>query len=269
MTRDHKLLAIWCAAAVIALAVAGYLLSVRGGDLAAARDKGAALHQDYLALYPDQGTPAADVLASMQRLRDHQDKARTEAEGQLIGTLPDEYQRSDVTEASSRMRDDLSALKQRGERLKIALPAQLPFESSGFDQAKVSLQLAQLYLYKQVLDLGMDAGVTKVSSVKEGKSHRDASGIYAVLTCEFAFEGNYEALSQLLVALRAKHAAGMGVRDVKLSQGAQSGQGAITVSLLTANNPQWQLALEGVAPAKTGAGATPNQSGRRSRLGGG
>ena len=266
MTHEQKLLAIWCAGALITLVVAGYLIASRGDDLEAARVKGAALHEDYRKLYPDQGVAAADALAAIKRLRDHQEQARAEGERQLVGALPDEYQRSDVTEASSRMRADLSALKQRGERLKIALPAQLPFETSGFDQTKVSLQLAQLYLYKQVLDLCMDAGVTRVTGVRDGRSHRDASGVYAVLTCEFVLEGNFESLSQLIVALRAKHPAGLGVRDCKLSQAAQTGQCTLMASLLTANNPQWQLGVEGTPAIKSGAGAGTRVN--RSRLDG-
>ncbi len=269
MTREQKLLALWCVGAVIALAAVAFLFSSRGSELDATRAKAAALHEDYRALYPDQGVAAEETLTVIKRMRDHQELARTEAERQLVGALPDEYQRSDVTEASSRMRADLSALKQRAERLKIALPAQLPFETSGFDQAKVSLQLAQLYLYKQVLELCMDAGVSRVSGVRDGRSHRDLTGVYAVLTCEFVLEGNYESLSQLLLALRAKHAAGLGVREVKLSQATQSGQCTLVASLLTANQPQWELAPEGAPAGKSPAGGTPAQPGRRSRLGGG
>jgi len=267
MTRDQKLLIIWCTAAAIVLGVVATLFSSRGSELDAARTKATGLHREYLTLYPDAGVPASESLAVGERLRDHQEQARTDAERDLVGVLPEDYQRSDVTEASSRMRADLGALKQRAERQKIALPASLPFESSGFDQTKVSLQLAQLYLYKQVLDLCMDAGITRVSTVKEGKCHRDASGVYAVLTCEFAIDGNFEALSQVINGLRAKHAIGLGVRDLKLSQGAQSGQCSLTASLLTANNPQWKLEAEG-APAKAaGVPGTPPR--RRSALSGG
>lgn len=268
MTHQQKLLAIWCGAALIALAVVGYLFSSRAGDLEATRTKATALHADYLTLYPEQGVGADEALAGLKRLRDHQEQARADAERQLVGALPEDYQRSDVTEASSRMRADLGALKQRGERQKIPLPTGLPFENSGFDQNKVSLQLAQLHLYKQVLDLCMDAGVARVSSVREGKNHRDPTGVYAVLTCEFAVEGNYEALSQLLLALRGKHALGLGVRELKLGQVGQAMQCTLVASLLTANNPQWQLTVENATPVKPGA-ATPTQPGRRSRLGGG
>ena len=268
MTHAQKLLAIWCAAALITLAVVGYLFSSRADDLETVRTRAAALHADYLALYPEQGVGAGEALAGIKRLREHQEQARADAERQLVGTLPEDYQRSDVTEASSRMRADLGALKQRSERQKIPLPAGLPFENSGFDQSKVSLQLAQLHLYKQVLDVCMDAGVARVSSVREGKSHRDPSGVYAVLTCEFAVEGNFEALSQLLLALRGMHGLGLGVRELKLGQVGQAMQCTLVASLLTANNPQWQLTLENTAPVKPGV-VPPTQPVRRSRLGGG
>lgn len=266
MTREQKLLALWCAGAAIALIVAGAVFASRGGDLAEARTKAASLHADYRRLYPDQGTTAEEARAALEQLGRRQKEALDDAERELVGTLPEEYQRSDVTEASSRMRADLGALKQRAERQKIALPGTLPFESTGFDQAKVSLQLAQLYLYRQVLDLCMDAGVTRIGAVRPARSHRDASGVYAILTCEFAVEGNYESLSQLLVALRAKHGAGLGVRELKLGQqAAQAMQCTLVASLLTANNPQWQLGPED-APAPKAATTRPQL---RTRLGGG
>ena len=269
MTHDQKLLAIWCAGAGVVLLVIGLLFASRDAELDATRAKADALHADYLQLYPEQGTTAEEALAGLKRLRDHQEQARASAERDLLGMLPEEYQRGDVTEASSRLRADLGALKQRAERQKIVLPKVLPFESTGFDQAKVSLQLAQLYLYRQVLDLCMDASVASIDTVtvREGRGHRDPSGVYAVLTCEFAIAGNYESVSQLLIALRAKHGAGLGVRELKLSQqAAQTMQCTLVASLLTANNPQWQLGAENApAAAKTGAAAPA----RRTRQGGG
>jgi hypothetical protein len=267
MTRDLKLLAIWCGASALALAILAILFSSRAAELEAARTKATQLHADYAALYPEAGVGADEALVTVKRLRDHQEQARGDAERALIGELPDEYQRSDVTEASSRLRADLGALKQRAERQKTALPGSLPFEG-GFDPERVSLQLAQLYLYKQVLELCMDSGIGRIGSVKEGRSYRDPTGLYAVVTCEFALDANFDAVSQLLAALRARHESGLGLRDLKLSLGAQGGACALVASLLTANNPQWKLSPDGtVAPKPESGTAAPAT--RRSRTGGG
>lgn len=272
MTRDQQQLAIWCGGGVALLIIAGLVFGMRAGTLGESRAKADGLYEDYRKLYPDQGTPADEALKAAQLLRDHQGQARKEAESRLVATLPADYQRSGVNDAAAKLGSDVTALKQRAERQKITLPTALPYES-GLDQdpAKSSLQLANLYLYKQVLDTCMDAGVTKVVSVKDGKSHRDASGLYAVVTCEIAVEGSYEALAALLDSLRAKHEAGIGVRELRLSQGQQACSAAITTSLLTINNPAWQLAAEAGSPAKRPAATAtaPAEQPKRSRLGGG
>lgn len=267
MTRDHRQAAIWGGAAALLLIIAGVLFSSRAGTLAEATAKADALYADYRRLYPEQGMPADEALASVRLLRDHQAQARSEAEKQLVATLPSEYQRSGVSDAASTLGRDVNALKQRAERQRITLPSALPY-ITGLDQdpAKSSLQLANLYLYRQVLDLCMDAGVTTVKAVKEGKSHRDLSGLYAVVTCELTVEGSYEALTALLDNLRAKHDSGIGIRELRLAQAESSCTATLVTSLLTLNNPAWQLAPAGESERRPAAGEPPP---RRTRLGGG
>ena len=272
MTRDQQQLAIWCGAAAVLLIVAGVVFSTRGTGLEESRTKADALYGDYRKLYPDQGIPADEAMKLVQLQKDHQAQARKDAESRLVATLPIEYQRSGVNDAAAKLGSDITALKQRAERQKIVLPSALPYES-GLDQepAKSSQQLATLFLYKQVLDTCMDSGVTKVKSVKEGKSHRDASGLYAVLTCDIAVEGTYEALSALLDNLRTKHDAGIGIHDVHFTQGSQQCTIDMTTSLIIVSNPAWQLAPEGGAPRRptTGAAAPAAEPVKRTRLGGG
>lgn len=276
MTRDQQQLAIWCGAAVVALAVCGWILSSRSVGLEESRAKADALYTDYRKLYPDQGTPADEALREVTRLRDHQAQARKDAETGLVAVLPADYQRSGVNDASSKLGSDVTALKQRAERQRIALPAKLPYEAGlETDPARASLQLANLYLYRQVLDACMDVGVAKINDVKEGKGYRDMSGLYAVITCDVTIEGSYDALTGLLDHLRSKHASGIGVRELRLTHGQQICTATVGASLLTVNNPAWQLpAIAPTVPRKGSATnvptATPTETQpRRSRLGGG
>jgi len=272
MTRDQQQLAIWCGGAAALLIVAGVVFSMRATTLDESRAKADALYTDYRSLYPDQGTPADEAMKLVQLQKDHQAQARKDAESRLVATLPLEYQRSGVTDAAAKLSSDVTSLKQRAERQKIVLPSALPYEI-GLDQepGKSSQQLATLFLYKQVLDTCMDSGVTKVTSVKEGKGYRDDSGLYAVLTCDIAVEGTYEALSTLLDNLRTKHDVGIGIRDLHFAQGTQQCTIAMTTSLITVNNPAWQLAPQGGPPRRppTGTATPPAEPVKRPRLGGG
>ncbi|MBA3684351.1 MAG: hypothetical protein H0W72_03835 [Planctomycetes bacterium] len=267
MSQAQKILAIWCAGAVLVLVVFGVLLGIRGEELDTQRAKAATLHGEYLGMYPAQGEPAKDAQHRLKRLTDIQQLALKDAETALVPALPGDYQPTDINRASDRVRADLASLKQRAERQKIALPAALPFETGlDSDDGKRALQLAQFYLYKQVLGIAMDCGVPRIGLVKEGKASRDASGTYAVITCDFTIEAPYAAAAQLLTSMREAHGQGIGLRDLVLSQGKDGNTASFSASLITVNNPAWQLGSDGAAPAK-GAGAAPATR-TRSRLGG-
>ncbi len=270
MTRHQQMLAIWGGGALVVLIVAGVILSGRADRLATARAEAERLHGAYQRLYPAEGRPSREALDAGKRLRDHQAQALKEAEEALIATLPDDYRRTDVNQTGSRLSADLASLRQRAQRQKVALPAQLPFER-GFDsdEAKRSLQLAQLYVYRTLLDLSMDSGVTRVSEVREGVPYRNASSTYAVLPCEIGVDGNYEAIVQLIDTLRARHEGGFGVRDLKLVQGPQGVQATILATFLTLHDPAWDLHPISGVPARVGTIPASDAGGRRPRLGGG
>lgn len=287
MTRDQRILAIWGGAAAAGCIAAFVVLSMRAGTLEELRAKAETLHRDYTALYPREGVPIEEAKRSAALLREHQEQALKEADDRLVVTLPDEYQVAGVIEASARVRNDIAGLKQKAERQKVTLPPQLPFES-GVVADKVGIQLAQVYLYRQVLDLCMDNGVGWIRALKEGGAFRDASGTYAVVTCEFTIEASDTAMAQLLLALRQRHdvkveprapgeppmpLGGIGIRSLKLAQSQQGREATIVASLITVNNAAWQLPVDGgpvrgasaTAPASTTTPPAPT----RSRLSGG
>lgn len=287
MTKDQQILLIWCAGALVVLVVAGVLLSGGAGSLETVRSEADQLHGTYTELYPDEGRPSQEALTAARRIGEHQADERKRAESTLVAALPDDYRRTDVNQAGSRLSADLAALKQRAQRQKIALPASLPFEG-GFDpdETKRSLQLAQLHLYRSVADLVMDSGITRILTIKEGTPYRDASGTFAVIPCEFTVEGSYDAIVSLLDGMRARHESGFGIRDLKLTQAAQNVGATFLATVIVVNEPAWQLAaVSSTAPTgrgspsrpavtpqpASGGGETPVPEGgrRSSRLGGG
>lgn len=287
MTKDQQILLIWCGGALVGLVVAGVLLSGGAGSLEAVRSEADQLHAKYSELYPDEGRPSQEALAVARRMGEHQADERKRAEAALVAALPDDYRRTDVNQAGSRLSADLAALKQRAQRQKIGLPASLPFEG-GFDpeEARRSLQLAQLYLYRSITDLVMDTGITRILGIKEGAAYRDESGTFAVIPCEFVVEGSYDAIVALLDGMRSRHEGGFGIRDLKMTQAAQNVSATFLATMIVVNDPAWQLtAVSSVTPTgRSGGGTRPAttpqptsggsetapEGGRRSsRLGGG
>ncbi len=271
MTKEQQILAIWGGGALVALIAAWIFLSGRADNLATVSGEAASLHQNYEKLYPEKGRPSQEALDAGKLLRDHQALALTTAEKSLIATVPEEYRRTDVNQAGSRLSSDLATLRQRAQRQKVTLPAQLPFERGlEADEGKRALQLTQLFVYKTVVELAMDAGFSRITAIKEGIPYRDASSTYAVVPCELSISGNYEAVVQLLDTLRAQHTQGLGVRDLKLVQESQGVQATLLVTCMTLNDPVWGLNAAAAPAAAGGRSATPDAgSNRRPLLGGG
>jgi hypothetical protein len=274
MTRDQIQLAAWGGGGLVLLIIAGVILSSRAGLLEQVRSEATQLHGQYTTLYPNDGRPSQEALTAAERLQDHQTQALKDAEEKLVAVLPDDYRRTDVNQAGSRLSADLASLKQRAQRQKIAIPQELPFEK-GFDaeEGRRSLQLAQLFLYHSAIGLIMDSGITRITNVSMGTGYRDESGTYAVLPCEFVLEGNYEAFVQVVDTLREHHDQGFGIRDIKLTQGPQAVQGTLLITMITICEPVWELpAISGtiVRSGVRGAAtpARPESKGRESRLGG-
>jgi hypothetical protein len=269
MTSDQKLLGVWGGGALALIVVGRIVLGSRADSLAENKNKAQDLHRRYEALYPAEGMTAAEADQKLGRLVEHQKKATEQAENFLVPNLPKEYEISDLGSASSQASAELDTLTQRAQRQKVELPTSLPFKG-GLDQDedKRSIQLAQLYLYRKVLDLLMDVGIKKVDTVTTGKSTRDPSGNYAVATCEFAFTAEYQSCQQLLMQLLNCHEIGIGLREIDIEQSKDGSQKVrLVASLLMVNRPSWNLPVE-AAPVATRAsadGAAPARPGRATR----
>jgi hypothetical protein len=270
MTPDQKLLAMWGGGALAIILIGGFILGGRADSLAENKGKALDLHRRYAALYPAEGMTAADAELKLGRLVEHQKRATEQAENFLVPNLPKEYEISDQNRASSLANQDLVELTQRAQRQKVELPASLPFKS-GLDQEEDerSLQLAQLYLYRTVLNVLMDVGVTKIESVSTGKSTRDSSGNYAVVTCQFSFTAEYQSCQQLLMQMLNCHEIGIGLRAIDIEQSKDASQKVrMTASLLLVNRASWNLPVEAAPVAARGVsteGAAPTRPGRITR----
>jgi|GEM_PF-2705405 len=270
MTKEQQVLAMWGGGALVVLIAVWIFLGGRAENLTIISGEAATLHQSYAKLYPEEGRPSREALEAGKLLRDHQTQALTTAEKSLIATVPEDYRRTDVNQAGSRLSADLATLRQRAQRQKVALPAQLPFERGlEADEGKRALQLTQLFVYKTVLELAMDAGFSRITAIKEGVPYRDASSTYAVVPCEISVDGNYEAVVQLLDTLRARHTQGLGVRDLKLVQGAQGVQATLLMTFITLHDPVWGLTAAAAPAAAGGRGSTPTAGTRPGPLLGG
>lgn len=257
MTRDQQLLAAWGGGALVALIVAGLWISSRADDLATTRGEAERSHARYRALYVDGAGPlsAEQGLAQAADLAERQEAELRTAEAALVPKLAQPYQPASLNDAAAQVTRDYSRIKQVAQSRGVKLQQNLPFETGiDADDAKRALQLAQLSLIAKTLDLALEHGAKEISSVSVDRagSFRDASGTYATLICEISVFGTYQGSEGLLQALRARHGEGIGVRGVDLEQSDQDLQRMrLTVSLLTANNPAWQLPEEGKAAKAT------------------
>lgn len=258
VTLEQKMLAIWGGGAFIVIIAGWMIIGSRAEALEQSKATAAGLYQKYQSLYPAEGMPVPDAEQKLGRLADHQKKALAQAEQFLVPDLPKEYQIPDLGSASAQVRTELATLTQNAQRQKIELPT-LPFQKGLSAEAdKRSLELAQLYLMRKVLDAVMDVGIAKVTNVTEGRHTRDPSGNYAVITCEVDCVADYQASQQLLLHLLNCHEIGIGVRDVAIEQNKDGSQKVhVSASLLTANDPAWQLpaAAGPAAPAQASGGA--------------
>ncbi len=272
MTPEQRTLAIWGGGALVVLVGAGFWLSSGAGTLDQRRGEATAQHARYQKLYPADGTPGADATAAAERLRDHQTAELAKSEARLVPDLPADYLRTDVSEATERVNKDYEAVRKRAAREQVQLSDQLPLRD-GLDQDadKRGMQLAQLYLVRQVLDVCLEAEVREIGAVDLGKPTQDASGTYAVLPATFRVKASFAAVQKLLEDMRVAHDRGIGVAQIELIHDDSGVESLLlTANLITGIRSGWKLGpAEPARATGGGGGAAPRtRTTTRTRSGG-
>jgi hypothetical protein len=241
MTPDQRALAVWGGGGGACVILGCVVLFMRGGTLSELIPRATALHAGYTKLYhpdrPTDGVPAAEALQEAMRTKERQESELRRAEAVLVPELPKPYVATGVNAGSATIHADHAMMRSRSQSQSIPLPATLPLDGGlDKDEAKQAIQLAQLYLYRAVVDQCFDAGVSKITAITPGGSEADPSGSYLILTCDFDIEASYEAGQQLLQNLLQAHKSGIGVKAVGIDQAREGKQKLkVTASLLTAN----------------------------------
>nr|MBA3845940.1 hypothetical protein [Planctomycetota bacterium] len=219
------------------------------------------------------GLAAAEATAVAERLRDHQAAELAKTESRLVPDLPSEYLKTDVSDAMSRVNKDYEEVRKRAAREQVQLSDQLPLRALHDDAEMRGLQLAQLYLIRQVLDVCLEAEVREIGNVDLGKPAQDPTGTYAVLSATFRVKASFASVQKLLEGLRLAHDRGIGVAQVELSHDDSGIESlVVTASLITGVRSGWKLdpveAVRGGAGGTGGGGAAPRTRPTRSRSGG-
>jgi hypothetical protein len=264
MTPDQRTLAIWGGGLAAGVIIGWIILDVvRGEELATSSTRAANLGKEYVQLYPENGMAIEEATGTWKRLMEHQQAALTEAEASMVPPLPREYRETDLNSGAAQVHNDLQYLKQKAQRQQVTLPGTLPFEEGLSDNANQRLlQLAQLYLYRNLLDTCMDAGVTRINSLKAEVGPCDPQSKYALMLCTVDQDLPWDRASQLLADLnQTQNRKGYGVRGMSIEH-TPSGNEKVTlqVSLMTANNPAWNLRPDSAPtqlPTGQGGGTQP------------
>jgi uncharacterized protein YqkB len=274
MTPDQTTLAIWGGGLLGGLIVGCTILfSVRGSVYEERQTLAHNLGQEYEKLYPSEGMAIEEAISTWKRLMEHQQAALKDAETSLVPALPRSYLETDLSSGSAQVHTDLQYLKQKAQRTQVRLPATLPFEEGlSADANQRLLQLAQLFLYRNVIDTCIEAGITKINSVKVETGPCDPQGKYAVLQCLIDLDMNWDRTSQLLADLnQTQNRKGYGVRNLSIEHDRSGNEKvSISVSLLTANNPAWGLRPDSAAsqlPTAPAGGGTAPAGGSGNRFG--
>lgn len=277
MTPDQRTLAIWGGGLAAGLIIGWIVLDVvRGETLRESAALAASLGQEYEKLYPETGMAIEEATGTWKRLMEHQQAALLDAEKSMVPELPREYLETDLNSGAARVHADLQYLKQKAQRQQVRLPGTLPFEEGLNENANQRLlQLAQLYLYRNLLDTCMEAGVTRINTIKTESGPTDPQGKYALLLCTLDLDMPWDRTSQLLADLnQTQNRKGYGVRSVSIEHDRSGNEKVnLVVSLITANNPAWGLRPDS-APTQLPTGQPGDKpatgtGGRFNRFGGG
>ena len=266
MTNETRTIAMWGGIAGAVAIVGLAFISWRSGVLTDQRSRTTHLATDLAAAQP-AGVRLDQQLTAVQHSGQEQSKALDAASAALAPELKAEYRSSDLTSAANRVATDLKALRQRADRTGVKLPASLPLESGlDADETVRQMQLAQLELYRLSLDILMESGVQRITSLQPGRNWADPSGAYAIMTAEIDIEAPYEVIQATLQNLVAAHKQGLGVRGVSLvptpGRPEAPQRSRLAVSLILPNQSAWKLTPEKSAnplkPAASSSNPPPN-----------
>jgi hypothetical protein len=268
MTPDQLIIAKWGGGLLAGLIVGSIVLhSVRGATFEERDAHAKMLGEEYVKLYPAEGMAIEEATATWTRLKEHQQAALKDAEASMVPILPRGYMETDLSSGAAQVHADLQYLKQKAQRTQVKLPGTLPFEEGlSPDANQRLLQLAQLYLYRNVLDTCMEAGIMKINSVKVETGPTDPQQKYALLLCAIDLDMPWDRTSQLLADFnQTQNRKGYGVRSASIEHDRSGNQRvSLTISLMTANNPAWGLRPDSAAtqlPTTPGAPASNSNTG--------
>lgn len=277
MTPDQRTLAMWGGGLAAGVIVGWIVLDVvRGETLRDSSQLAANLGKEYQELYPESGMAIEEATGKWKRVMEFQQAALLDAEKSMVPELPREYLETDLNSGAARVHADLQYLKQKAQRQQVRMPTTLPFEEGLSDNANQRLlQLAQLYLYRNLLDTCMEAGVIKINTIKTESGPCDPQGKYALMLCTIDLDMPWDRTSQLLADLnQTQTRKGYGVRNVSIEHDRSGNEKvSLVVSLITANNPAWNLRADS-APTSLPSGQPGEKppagtGGRFNRFGGG
>lgn len=276
MTPDQRTLAMWGGGLAAGLIVGWIILDVvRGGVASERAAQAASLGKEYVELYPESGMAIEEATGKWKNAMELQQASLVDTEKSMVPLLPREYLETDLNGGAARVLADISFLKQKAQRQQVRLPGTLPFEEGLSDNANQRLlQLAQLYLYRNLVDTCMEAGVTKINSLKTDVGPCDPQAKYALMLCTIDLDMPWDRTSQLLADLnQAQNRKGYGVRSLNIEHDRSGNERvSLVVSLITANNPAWGLRPDSAASQlPSGQGTQPANTGgsRFNRFGGG
>ena len=290
MSPEHKEIAIWAGGAA-AVVIAGWIvLAGRGATIAEVGTRVDAAHATYEELYlaaGDDRLPAQEAIDVLEQRRDEQAGELDAVEERLVwpGTgrgVPPEFAGFQFGPDAGKLTNYATALdlvsrvtarlRRRGDSLGIQLPGTLPYEGAGElsndDDARRNLQLAQVCAYAALVDLALDAVVTKVGPIEPGSGWVDATGTYAIIPATSVLECSYESADAMLRQLR-DNGWGLGVERTVLDfQDDGSFRFTLGLHLVVPNDEAWELgdAPQAGGPATT-RGDDGGRAGRRGRRG--
>jgi len=272
----HQRLGIWLGALLVGLIVAWFVLDQRAGELQGLQAQATELGVSYARLYPENGLSAAEAERKWKSLMEHQEGALHEAQATLVPPLPRDYQDADLSSATALVHRDHSYLRNKAQRLGGKLPQSLPLDDKlDINESLRGMQLAQLYLLRQVVDAVLEAKPNRpvISSLRLGKGSTDPDQRLAVLLCEVDTELPFAIADQLLLeAAQQWPRKGLSLRNVSIEPRNDPLNNLcrvqLTASLRVPNQKGWGLKPEaGLNGLKAGSG--PITTGQRpGRLGG-
>ncbi|MDA3960598.1 MAG: hypothetical protein PF961_07390 [Planctomycetota bacterium] len=276
MIPEHKEMAIWAGGTAVLVIAAWVWLGSRGGAVGELRDQVESAHTAYTGLYLDEDgdrLPEADAIALFEQQRDAQlgELAAVEAvavwPGDAAGVPPeftgfhfgtDDGGGIDYATAIDKVSRVASRLRRRAESLGVEIPPELPLEGEGDlstdEDALRNLQMAHVCTFAALLDLALDVGVKRISTVQvvsDGWS--DSTGHYAVIPVSAVVTTSYESVDELMRRLAANRF-GLGLERLALDYD-ESGsfRATVAVHLIVPNRADWNLPERGDAPAERGS----------------